>query len=119
MTKTFQNFIGSQWVAPASGAYFENRNPADTRDLIGHFPLSNAADVDAAVAAAQRGFGIWRATPAPARGDVLRRVADLLARRKEELADIISREKGTPLPETRCDVPEGIDTAYSAATMVR
>src|SRR5258708_5492570 len=119
MTKTFQNFIGSQWVAPASGAYFENRNPADTRDLIGHFPLSNAADVDAAVAAAQRGFGIWRATPAPARGDVLRRVGDLLAQRKEELADIMSREMGKPLTETRGDVQEGIDTAYYAATMGR
>src|SRR5258708_34609900 len=119
MTKTFQNFIGSQWVAPASGAYFENRNPADTRDRIGHFPLSNAADVDAAVAAAQRGFAVWRATPAPARGDVLRRVGDLLAQRKEELADIMSREMGKPLTETRGDVQEGIDTAYYAATMGR
>src|SRR5258706_1968791 len=119
MTKTFQNFIGGQWVAPASGAYFENRNPADTRDPIGHSPLSNAADVDAAVAAAQRGFAVWRATPAPARGDVLRRVGDLLAQRKEELADIMSREMGKPLTETRGDVQEGIDTAYYAATMGR
>jgi aldehyde dehydrogenase (NAD+) len=54
--------------------------------------------------------------PAPARGDVLRRVGDLLARRKDELADAMTREMGKPLAETRGDVQEGIDTAYYAAT---
>src|SRR5215204_1259689 len=119
MTKTFQNFIAGAWCAPASGEHFENRNPADTRDLIGRFPLSNAADVDRAVLSAQRGFELWRRTPAPARGDVLRRVGDLMVQRKEELADLMTREMGKPLTETRGDVQEGIDTAYYAATMGR
>jgi alpha-ketoglutaric semialdehyde dehydrogenase len=119
MTKTFQNFIAGAWSAPASGAYFENRNPADTRDLIGRFPLSNAADVERAVGSAQRGFALWSRTPAPARGDVLRRVGDLLVQRKEELADLMTREMGKPLTETRGDVQEGIDTAFYAATMGR
>jgi acyl-CoA reductase-like NAD-dependent aldehyde dehydrogenase len=119
MTKTFQNFIGGAWCAPASGEHFENRNPADTRDLIGRFPLSNSSDVDRAVASAQRGFERWRRTPAPARGDVLRRVGDLLVQRKEEVADLMTREMGKPLTETRGDVQEGIDTAYYAATMGR
>src|SRR6476619_5565386 len=119
MTKTFQNFIAGAWSAPASGAYFENRNPADTRDLIGRFPLSNAADVDRAVESAQRGFALWSRARAPARGDVLRRVGDLRVQRKEELADLMTREMGKPLTETRGDVQEGIDTAYYAATMGR
>ena len=119
MTKTFQNFIAGDWSTPASGEYFENRNPADTRDLIGRFPLSNAADVDRAVASAARGFERWRRTPAPARGDVLRRVGDLLVQRKEEVADLMTREMGKPLTETRGDVQEGIDTAFYAATMGR
>jgi alpha-ketoglutaric semialdehyde dehydrogenase len=119
MTKTFQNFIAGAWCAPASGEHFENRNPADTRDLIGRFPLSSAADVDRAVASAARGFERWRRTPAPARGDVLRRVGDLLVQRKEESADLMTREMGKPLTETRGDVQEGIDTAYYAATMGR
>ena len=46
MAKTFKNFIGGKWVAPATGDYFENRNPADTRDLIGRFPDSGAADIE-------------------------------------------------------------------------
>ena len=119
MTKTFQNFIAGQWSAPQDGAHFENRNPADTSDLIGHFPLSTAVDVNRAVASARRGFEGWRRTPAPARGDVLRRVGDLLTARKEEIADLMTREMGKPLTETRGDVQEGIDTAYYAATIGR
>ncbi|MGH7712449.1 MAG: aldehyde dehydrogenase family protein, partial [Gemmatimonadaceae bacterium] len=113
---TFANFIAGEWVAPSTGEYFQNINPADTRDMIGDFPLSGAADVDRAVESAQRGFAQWRAIPAPLRGDVLRRVGDLLAARKEEIADIMTREMGKPLAETRGDVQEGIDTAYYAAT---
>ncbi len=113
---TFKNFIGGAWVEPSTGEYFENRNPADTRDLVGRFPKSDAADVRRAVESARRGFEIWSRTPAPARGDVLRRVGDLLTQRKEEMADLMTREMGKPLQETRGDVQEGIDTAYYAAT---
>jgi aldehyde dehydrogenase (NAD+) len=116
MSTTFKNFIGGEWVASSTGASFENRNPADQRDLIGHFPRSGAADVNAAVASAKRGFAQWKRTPAPARGEVLRRVGDILARRKDELANLMTREMGKPLAETRGDVQEGIDTAYYAAT---
>jgi acyl-CoA reductase-like NAD-dependent aldehyde dehydrogenase len=114
--KTFQNFIAGKWQPPSSGDYFENRNPADWNDLIGKFPLSGEKDVDRAVQSAQRGFQIWRDTPAPARGDVLRRVGDIMARRKEEIADLMTREMGKPLQETRGDVQEGIDTAYYASS---
>lgn len=116
MAKTFRNFIGGQWIAPASGRYFDNRNPADSRDLIGRFPESDQRDLELAVASARRGFARWRATPAPARGDVLRRLGDLLTRDKESLADSMTREMGKVLAETRGDVQEGIDTAYYAAT---
>jgi aldehyde dehydrogenase (NAD+) len=114
--KTFQNFIAGEWVAPSTGAYFENRNPADWRDVIGRFPDSDAADLDRAVRSAQRGFELWSRTPAPARGDVLRRVGDLLLARKTAIADAMTREMGKVLAETGGDVQEGIDTAYYAAT---
>jgi aldehyde dehydrogenase (NAD+) len=112
----FRNFIAGAWTAPSTGAYFDNRNPADTRDLIGRFPASGVEDVERAIASAQRGFEQWKRTPAPARGDVLRRVGDLLSARKEEVAALMTREMGKPLAETRGDVQEGIDTAYYAAT---
>jgi alpha-ketoglutaric semialdehyde dehydrogenase len=114
--KLFKNFIAGSWAEPSSGAYFDNINPADATDIIGRFPLSTREDVDKAVASAQRGFARWRQTPAPARGDVIRRAGDVLVRRKEEIADLMTREMGKPLTETRGDVQEGIDTAYYAAT---
>lgn len=69
MAKTFKNFIAGKWVAPQTGRYIVNRNPADTTDVIGRFPDSGPADVAAAVASAKRGFEQWSRTPAPLRGD--------------------------------------------------
>jgi acyl-CoA reductase-like NAD-dependent aldehyde dehydrogenase len=114
--KTFKNFVAGAWVEPSTGEYFDNINPADTTDVIGRFPLSGTADVDRAVASAKKGFERWRRTPAPARGDILRKAGDLLVARKDEIAELMTREMGKPLTETRGDVQEGIDTAYYAAT---
>lgn len=114
--KTFHNFIAGKWSPPDTGEYFDNRNPARRSDVIGRFPLSGATDVERAVESAWRGFEAWRKTPAPLRGEVLRRTGDLLTTRKEEIADAMTREMGKPLAETRGDVQEGIDTAYYAAS---
>ncbi len=113
---TFANFIAGKWSQSSSGKTFENRNPADTRDLIGTFPLSTSDDVDRAVQSATTAFEKWKRTPAPARGDILRKVGDILLARKEEIASLMTREMGKPLAETRGDVQEAIDTAYYAAT---
>src|SRR5438067_3745158 len=114
--KTFKNFIAGSWVDAASGDSFENRNPADWNDLIGKFPRSGSTDVERAVESAKRGFNAWSRTPAPLRGDVLRKIGDLMTARKEEIAELMTREMGKVLAETRGDVQEGIDTAYYAAT---
>ncbi len=119
MAKTFKNFIGGEWVTPTTGRYLENRNPAETADLIGRFPDSGARDIALAVKSAARGFTRWSRTPAPARGDVLRRVGDLMATRKEEVARAMTREMGKVLAETRGDVQEGIDTAWYAGSETR
>jgi aldehyde dehydrogenase (NAD+) len=116
MAKKYKNFIGGEWVEPLAGNYFESHNPADTNDVIGQWPRSGREDLELAVASAKRGFELWRRTPAPLRGDVLRRVGDLLTERKEEIARAMTREMGKVLNETRGDVQEGIDTAYYAAT---
>jgi aldehyde dehydrogenase (NAD+) len=119
MPRHYLNHIGGRWVAPSTGKYFENRNPADTRDLIGCFPGSAAEDIDTAVASARAAFESWRRVPAPARGDRLRRLGDLLSEHKEEIASAMTREMGKVLTETRGDVQEGIDTAYYAASETR
>ena len=116
MPENFKNFIAGEWVAPRTGAYFENRNPADWNDIIGCFPRSGPDDVARAVESAKRGFALWSKTPAPIRGEVLHRVGDLLVQRKEAIAEAMTREMGKVLAETRGDVQEGIDTAHYAHT---
>ncbi len=110
----YANFINGKWQPAASGETFENRDPANG-ELIGTFPRSGAADVEAAVAAARAAFDGWRLTPAPKRGEILYRVGHILQERKEDLARAMTREMGKVLMETRGDVQEGIDMAYYMA----
>jgi len=111
-TKVFKNFIDGEWVESSTGETFENRNPADTRDLVGIFRKSAKADVDAAVDAAKRAFAKWRLVPAPRRAEMVFRAAEILIGRKEEHAREMTREMGKVLKETRGDVQEAIDAAY-------
>ena len=116
MAKKFQNFINGKWVDAKSGKTFENRNPANWDEIVGTFPKSGKEDVDEAVKAARLAFEKWRLVPAPKRGDIMRKVGDLMVERKEELARQMTREMGKVLAETRGDVQEGIDTAYYASS---
>jgi alpha-ketoglutaric semialdehyde dehydrogenase len=116
MPQKFQNFINGQWVDAKSGKTSANRNPANWDDIVGLFPKSGKEDVDEAVKAARAAYEKWRLMPAPARGDILRKIGDLLVKNKEEIAHEMTREMGKVLDEARGDVQEGIDTAYYAAT---
>src|SRR5882724_11771698 len=93
-TKTFQNFIGGEWVDAVSGEPF------------GVFPASGAADVDRAVEAARIAYEDWRLVPAPARGEILYRFGALVREHKDELALLMSHEMGKVLPEAGGDVQE-------------
>src|SRR3989449_3387631 len=109
--KTFQNYIDGEWVDAASGETFESTSPADG-GTIGAFPKSGPEDVDRAVEAAKEAFRDWRLVPAPERGAILFRFAELLTEHKDELAELMSREMGKVLPEAGGDVQEAIDMAY-------
>ncbi|MEO0082366.1 MAG: aldehyde dehydrogenase family protein [candidate division WOR-3 bacterium] len=113
--KEYRNFINGRYVPAHSGKTYENRNPADTDDLVGVFPASDRADVDDAVAAAKAAYPRWRQVPAPRRGEIMRRATERLIARKEEFARVMTREMGKVLKETRGDVQEAIDTGLYAA----
>ncbi|MGE5304126.1 MAG: aldehyde dehydrogenase family protein [Alphaproteobacteria bacterium] len=115
MSEICKNYIDGRWANSSTGETFENRNPANHQDLIGVFPVSRAEDVHQAVQAAKGAFARWRKVPAPKRGEILYRAAELLRRRKEEIARVMTREMGKILKESRGDVQEGIDTAEYAA----
>jgi aldehyde dehydrogenase (NAD+) len=110
--KVFKNFIDGEWVESVSGRTFEDRNPADTREVVAIFQRSNKTDVDAAVDAAKRAFAKWRLVPAPRRAEMVFRAAEILIERKEDHARDMTREMGKVLKETRGDVQEAIDAAY-------
>jgi aldehyde dehydrogenase (NAD+) len=116
MTKKYQNFINGKWVDAKSGQVFEDRNPANWEEVVGTFPKSSKEDVDEAIKAARNAFEKWRLVPAPRRGDIMKKVGDIMVARKDEIARVMTREMGKVLVETRGDVQEGIDTAFYAAS---
>jgi aldehyde dehydrogenase (NAD+) len=99
----------------SSGRWFLNVNPADTSDIIGRFPKSNAADVDKAVAAAKKAATKWRRTPAPKRAEILYRLAAILEQKKDQYTRDMTREMGKVLKEAGGDVQEAIDCTYFTA----
>src|ERR1051325_7944562 len=113
--RIFKNFINGEWFESRSGKAYENRNPANTDELVGMFVSSNNEDVDMAVDAATEAYKTWRLVPAPKRAEILFRAAELVVQRKEEFAKDMTREMGKVLAETRGDVQEAIDMTYYMA----
>src|SRR5438132_3528148 len=113
--KTYHNFINGRWVPSRSDAWLENRNPADTRDVVGRFPHSTEEDVDEAVASAAKAFNHWRQTPAPRRAEILFRVGEILIRDKQKYTADMTRHMGKVLKEAGGDVQEAIDCTYYAS----
>jgi aldehyde dehydrogenase (NAD+) len=94
-----------------STATFESLNPS-TGEVIDSFPRSSAADVDRAVETARAAWEEWRLVPAPERGNMLFRFAQLLEGYKPELSELMTREMGKVKAEAGGDVQEAIDMAY-------
>ncbi|PYR91464.1 MAG: aldehyde dehydrogenase, partial [Acidobacteria bacterium] len=111
----YRNYINGEWVDSRSGKRFENRNPANTEDLIGVFQQSTRDDVQAAIDAAARAYETWRLVPAPLRAEMLFKAAQLIVERKEQFARDMTREMGKVLSETRGDVQEAIDMTFYMA----
>jgi alpha-ketoglutaric semialdehyde dehydrogenase len=103
----YANLIEGKWVE--GPPWTENRNPGDTRELVGLFARGTADDMKAAVAAAREAFPAWAALPAPARGACLFKAADLLDGRFESVSADMTREEGKILAEARGEVRRTIN----------
>ncbi|RBP65085.1 aldehyde dehydrogenase (NAD+) [Brevibacterium sanguinis] len=99
-----RNFIGGEWVAAHSGATFPNRNPARPAEVIAEVADSDIDDALAAVEAARRAQAGWAGLGSIERGKILFRAAEIMDRRKEELAHVITSEQGKKLTEARSEV---------------
>jgi aldehyde dehydrogenase (NAD+) len=110
-----KNFINGKWVDAISKKTFASCNPADRRDIIGSVADSDFRDVNAAVSSARLAFPSWSNCPAPKRGEILYRAAEILVKRKEVLGALVTREMGKILAEGLGDVQEAIDMTYYMA----
>jgi succinate-semialdehyde dehydrogenase/glutarate-semialdehyde dehydrogenase len=96
-------FVDGSWQAGEgrdTGLVF---NPA-TGETIAEVPLATAADLDAALAAAERGFAEWRVVDVEKRGAILRAAAQLMRERTERIATLLTREQGKPIAEARGEI---------------
>jgi alpha-ketoglutaric semialdehyde dehydrogenase len=114
-----QNYIG-KWVPPETGQYYQSHNPACPPQVLGDFPRSGSADVDAAVASAARALAMWHQTQAPQRSAILLRFSQLLLESKNDLARIITLEQGKALCESSNEVTRAAaEAAFAAGEALR
>ena len=99
--KAFKNLIDGQWVDASNGATFENRNPANTDEVIGTFPAATREDTRRAIDAARAAFPKWAGMPAPSRGAILDKASQIIAGRMDEMAAALTREEGKTLTEAK------------------
>src|SRR6266581_3155219 len=112
---TYRNFINGKWIESSSERTVANINPANTDDVVGAVRQATREEAKAAVEAAAEAFRSWRATPAPARGKIVARAARLMDEHKEELAQILTREEGKTIGESRGELQRSINVAEFCA----
>ncbi len=104
---TFPNYINGAWTS--GGAQFEDRNPANTDEIVGLFSKGTAQDIEDAASAAAGALPAWAGLNAPGRGAILYKAADILDRRFEQVAADMTREEGKTLPEAKGEVRRSIN----------
>jgi len=115
----YRNFIGGQWIESASGKTVENSNPSNTDDVLGEFRQATREEARSAVEAASNAFREWRRTPAPTRGRIVARAARLMEEDKENLAQLLTREEGKTIAESRGELQRSINVAEFCAGEAR
>jgi aldehyde dehydrogenase (NAD+) len=95
----YGNYIAGKWRPATSGETYENRNPARSSELLGHFASSAAADVEQAVAAADAAAESWGRMSAIARANILYKASEILAAKVDEVGRDLAREEGKTLKE--------------------
>lgn len=111
----YRNFIGGEWKESNSSRTAQNINPANTEDVLGTFRQATRDEARAAVEAAANAFPSWRSTPAPTRGKIVACAARLMGEQKEELAQLLTREEGKTVAESRGELQRSINVAEFCA----
>lgn len=111
----YRNFINGEWIESTSSKSVENVNPANTDDVLGTFVQATRDEARAAVEAASEAFREWRLTPAPSRGRIVARASRLMEDEKESIAQLLTREEGKTIAESRGELQRSINVAEFCA----
>src|SRR5712692_1596987 len=103
------NFVNGNWVESTSTRLVERRNPANFDDVVGMVNLSTREETRAAVQTAAAAFPAWRSTPAPVRGRIIGRAAQIMTQRKDELGRMLTREEGKTLSDSSGEILRSIN----------
>src|SRR5438093_6902250 len=99
-----RNFIRGEWISKREGREIEVRNPAEQDELLGKGILASAREAEAAIAAASEALPAWARMPAPKRGEIIERAADLLRAQQDEVARLLTREEGKTLADAKGEI---------------
>src|SRR5262245_7001137 len=102
-----RHFLAGRWLQP-NGPRFESHNPAHWDEVLGEFPQAGADEVRQVVAAAKGAFPGWRRTSRIQRAELFDRLAQLVKRDTDRLAELMARECGKVVSECRAEVVEGL-----------
>ncbi len=103
-----QLFINGQWQSPAEGKTLPVLNPATGKE-IGRVAHAGRPDLDKALAAAQKGFEIWRDMVPAERAKIMRKAAALVRERVGDIAPLLTQEQGKPLAEAKTETLAACD----------
>ena len=106
--KTFRNYINGEWVPASSDKVFPSINPAHKNEIVGYLQHSTQEDVDLAVEAAEKAKKSWRQLTGGERGNYLFKIADVIEKRVEEIAEFMTREMGKTYPESKGETLRGV-----------
>jgi aldehyde dehydrogenase (NAD+) len=109
MPQTYGNFIAGEWVNASSGKVFDSINPANFEEVVARYQSSSATDVENAFDVAEKARPAWAAMPAPNRGTILMRAAEILEKRADNVATDMTREEGKTLPEAKGEVGRAVN----------
>ena len=111
--RTLQNYVGGAWTPATAAERLDVENPA-TGELLAQVPLSNAADVDAAVQAARAALPAWRDVSVIRRASRLFALREALVARQEDLARSVTTEMGKTIADARAEVGRAIEMVEAA-----
>ncbi len=101
-------YIDGKWLNGEGRKGEDVINPANGKTLA-HLPHASKADLDAALAAAEKGFALWKATSAYDRAKILRKAADLVRERHDHISKVMTQEQGKVYVESRAEVLTSAD----------